>query len=72
MNWGDIGERAFSTFYLTLLATFPAAAIAQKDWATVFSVVCSALATAGSVIKNAIKQRLANRKVVDQGDQRGE
>jgi hypothetical protein len=72
MDWKDISERAFSSFYLTLLATFPAAAIAQKDWATVFSVVCSALAAAGSVVKNAIKQSLAKRKVVDQGDQRGE
>ena len=62
MNWKDIAERALSTMALTFLATFPAAAVADKDWATVFGVAAGAFGAGLSVIKNMVKQGLENRK----------
>jgi len=72
MDWGDIFVRASKTAFQTFMATLPTAAIVDGDWAKVLPVVFGPLGAGVSVIQNATIQYLASRKVVDQGDQRGE
>ncbi len=72
MDWGDIFIRAGKTALQSFLGTIPAAAVVEGDWAKVLPVVVAAFAAGFSVIQNAVKQYSDSRKVVDQGDQRGE